>query len=150
MNSSVQGESSDRTSAFSHNFNNQFKVLYYNGRSLLPKLSYLFAECNVHRPALVCITESWLDLNICDFEMSIPGCNIIRRDRNRHGGGVCVYVNCNYSYRVISCGPLDTECIFVSISSNLHHKSNLSVCVFYRPPSSGSLVLVFLDYYFKY
>ena len=145
MNSSVQGESSDRTSAFSHNFNNQFKVLYYSAISLIPKLSYLSAECNVHRPAVVCITESWLDPDICDFEMSIPGFNIIRHDRNRHGGGVCVYVN---SYRVISFGPLDTKCIFVSVSSNLHHNSNLSVCVFYRPRSSGLLVLVY--YFFKY
>jgi hypothetical protein len=40
------------------------------------------------------ITESWLDATIDNNDLTIPGyLPPIRRDRNRHGGGVMVYLS---------------------------------------------------------
>ncbi len=38
------------------------------------------------------IHESKIDNSVQDSEISIPGYNMIRRDRNRFGGGVVVYI----------------------------------------------------------
>jgi len=43
-------------------------------------------------PDVVCIVETWLDGEICDQELVIDGYCVVRRDRNRHGGGGCVDV----------------------------------------------------------
>ena len=47
--------------------------------------------------SIVCLTETWLDDDISDSYMSIPGYYLIRRDRTNiekaHGGGVCVYIS---------------------------------------------------------
>ena len=42
--------------------------------------------------AIIGITESKIDSAIFDTEISIEGYNIIRKDRNRHGGGVVCYI----------------------------------------------------------
>ena len=39
----------------------------------------------------MCIVESWMENEIYDNEMSIDGYNIVRADRNRHGGGVLIF-----------------------------------------------------------
>jgi hypothetical protein len=41
---------------------------------------------------VLAINESKLDNTITDGEIHIPGYVIIRKDRNRHGGGVAIYI----------------------------------------------------------
>ena len=38
---------------------------------------------------ILAINESKLDDSFTDGEISIPGYTIVRKDRNRHGGGGC-------------------------------------------------------------
>ena len=85
------------------------------------------------KPHVICITESWLDTHISDQELSIDGYNIIRRDRNRHGGGVALYISTNLSYKIIFVGT-SIECIFVTVEIS---SCKVNVCVFYCPPSSN-------------
>ena len=85
-------------------------------------------------PDIICITESWLDENITDDKLCLPGFNLLRLDRNRHGGGVAMYINDLFLYRVIfSCNLL--ECLTVSISFGA---CKFCVCLFYRPPNSSA------------
>ena len=58
-------------------------VLYFNARSLLPKIDELRALSLFHRPHLICIVELWLDNQILNCELSIDDYDIIRLDRNR-------------------------------------------------------------------
>ena len=44
-------------------------------------------------PAIMAFTETWLDDTISDGEIAIPGYSIYRKDRNRQGGGVAIYVS---------------------------------------------------------
>ena len=50
-----------------------FKILYFNARSILPKLDELKIITENSNPDVVCITETWLSQEISDGEMSIPG-----------------------------------------------------------------------------
>ena len=36
---------------------------------------------------LLCICETWLDDTIQDSEIHVDGFSVVRKDRNRHGGG---------------------------------------------------------------
>ena len=48
--------------------------------------------------ACIAISETWLDDNVFDSELSILNYNIHRRDRNRHGGSVCLYIRSDISF----------------------------------------------------
>ena len=60
----------------------------------------------------MCICEAWLGSDIEDNELSIDGYRIIHLDRNRHGGGVALFISSNLSHKVIY-GSF--ECIIVSL-----------------------------------
>ena len=79
-------------------------LLHYNVRSLIPKLDNLKAECTIFKPQVVCICETWLGPDIDDNELSINGYRTIRLDRNRHGGGVALFISSNLSHEVIYLG----------------------------------------------
>ncbi len=44
------------------------------------------------------INKSKIDNSVMDGEISIPGFNLIKKDRNRAGGGVVLYIRDNLSY----------------------------------------------------
>ena len=116
--------------------------MYFNARSVLPKLDELRALCKTHKPTIVCIVESWLDSTLENNEICIENYAIVRADRNRHGGGVLLYVIESLSFNVIFPGSSDLELIILSIPV-AQPPSSLKFCLslFYRPPSSPSSVL---------
>ena len=68
--------------------------LYYaNCRSLLPKLDELRLSAEISKPDIIAITETWLDPAIDGCKAAIPSYQLFRRDRNRHGGGICLYIH---------------------------------------------------------
>ena len=79
-------------------------ILYFNARSLLPKVDELRALVEQKSPHIICIVESWLSESIEDNEISIGDYQIHRLDRNRHGGGILMYMHCSLSVKVLSCG----------------------------------------------
>ena len=66
--------------------------MYYNARSLLPKFDHLILSIATYSPHIVCIVETWLCSEINSSEIDIPGYQLYRKDRNRQGGGVLMYV----------------------------------------------------------
>ena len=82
----------------------------------------------------ICITESWLSDDILNCEIAIPNFNIVRRDRNRNGGGVTVYIKDCFEFKIISHGPLDLEFLALSVHNG---NKKIYVCLLYRPPSSS-------------
>ena len=72
--------------------------LHVNARSFIPKISELRTVAHRTRPAVVCITEFWLDSSVTDGEIQIEGYDVLRRDRNRNGGGVCAFVRNDSAY----------------------------------------------------
>ena len=66
----------------------------------------------------MCIYETWLDNAISDNELTIVDYKPVRPDRNRHGRGVAIYVNVDFTYNVICAGNYILECNIVSVVIN--------------------------------
>ena len=82
------------------------------------------------------INKSKIDeLIIPDNETSIPGYNLNRKDRNRAGGGVVLYIRDNipFSNRE-DLVPSSLEVVCAEI--NRPHSKSFLVCIWYRPPNS--------------
>lgn len=115
-----------------------FSLLYFNVRSLLPKIDEFRIICSVSKLDVVCITESWLDSTIDDCEISIQGYSVFRLDRSRHGGGVLIYVKSLFTCSILFKGTTEFECIVINIACSVNPSlgSDVSICLFYRPPGS--------------
>ena len=68
-------------------------IAHLNIRSLLPKMDEI-RHCLSGKspPAVIAFTEIWLDDTIVNGEIAVQGYSVYRKDRNRHGGGIVVYV----------------------------------------------------------
>jgi hypothetical protein len=68
-----------------------------NINSLLKNIEhirYILSQYSFH---IFAINESKIDSLVNDSEISIPGYKLVRRDRNRNGGGVVIYMFKNTS-----------------------------------------------------
>ena len=75
-------------------------IYHLNICSLLPKLDDVAIEFQDFD--VVCFSETHLDDSITNDHISIPGYQEPeRKDRNRHGGGIAVYVKNTLAYRRI-------------------------------------------------
>ena len=114
---------------------NDLSILYFNARSILPKLDDLRVEVAAQNPSIVCVVETWLSEDISDL-VSIQDYDVIRLDRNRHGGGVLIYIHTSFTWEVLLRGPNNLKFLSLSIRpfcSAFKH----CVSVLYRPPSSS-------------
>ena len=66
-------------------------------------------------------------------EICIPGYEIMRLDRIRHGGGVLIDVSSLFSYNILFTGDSSFECIIISLKLD---SCNFCVCLLYRPPNA--------------
>lgn len=67
--------------------------------------------------------------------IDIEGYKLIRNDRNRHGGGICVYLKKSLGHRVLSKSPNcpgETEHLVVEIKNR---SEKLLLGVLYNPPN---------------
>ena len=69
------------------------KIPYANARSILPKIDELRTVVSCDSPDIVCVVETWLSEEIANDEVVIEGYDCFRHDRNRQGGGVCIYTS---------------------------------------------------------
>ena len=70
-----------------------FKIALLNVNSLTKHIDELKVFlANKALDVLANINESNLDLVDSDRQVNLKGYNIVRRDRNRDGGGVCFYL----------------------------------------------------------
>ena len=73
---------------------------YLNARSILaqssdglPRFDHLYNfVCLDNSFDVILVTETHLDNSIESLEINIEGYQIFRKDRNRHGGGVAIYM----------------------------------------------------------
>lgn len=73
-------------------------VCHVNAQSLSNKLDRITVELGGFD--VITISETWLDTTISDEDIKLPNYqNPIPLDRNRHGGGVAMYVKSNISFK---------------------------------------------------
>ena len=89
-------------------------------------------------PDIICLTETWLKPTVSDAEVQIPGFNIIRKDREKRGGSVCVYIRNHISAKEINISQVSSNEHIEILSLKIQVNMNKSIVVttIYRSPSA--------------
>ena len=90
--------------------------------------------------AVIGLSETKLDKTIFDSEISIPNYSLIRKDRNRKGGGVACYIRGDICFN--SQNYLSDEIENISFDLLLPKTKPISIAIVYKPPTDNH----FLDY----
>ena len=70
-----------------------------------------------HQYDIICVIETWLDNTVNDDEVELDGYDLVRKDRNRHGGGVAMFIRSTINYKTRSdIMPDNLETITVEIT----------------------------------
>ncbi len=110
------------------------KCILMNARSIVNKVTDLHSLLTTDRPHVVAITETHLDANILDTELVDNSYSVVRRDRNRQGGGVMIITSNKLpTKRRCDLESSTLEILWVEIT--LYPKFVL-LGLLYRPPSS--------------
>ena len=75
-----------------------FKIAALNIASLISHIDELKMVMSSQTLDILAINETRLDSTIADKDISIIGYNVVRKDRNRHGGGVLLYVKETWNF----------------------------------------------------
>ena len=117
----------------------EFSVLHLNTRSILNKFDDLKAYLNSleYKFSVIGLSETWLDQNnINDFPLPCYH-NIGKVRKNKHGGGVGLYVNCSYQFRERDDLAVNIDDVIESQFIELTSKpKNTLIGIIYRPPNS--------------
>ena len=109
--------------------------------SLIPKLHEVKFIAQKTKAACICISESWLNDSVPDAEVHIDNYCLQRKDRNRHGGGVCIYIRSDLSFNIRSdLYHDDLEAIWIDL---FLPKSKPILCgAIYRPPTQQNFYTI--------
>lgn len=90
---------------------------------------------------IICLTETWLNDNVFDFELGFTSYNLYRNDRNslsygkKRGGGVLIAMN-----KIISCDELNVSSVLgieqVFLKLILNNIKIILGCI-YIPPNNS-------------
>ena len=81
---------------------------------------------------IIAISETHIDDTVSSYNLELPGYSLFRRDRNRDGGGVALYiVDTLVATRRLDLESPDLESIWVEVAYN-ENKMLVGTC--YRPP----------------
>ena len=94
---------------------------------------------------LIAFNETRLDSNITDNIVHLTDYDIIRKDRSRNGGGVCICLRSSINYKIRNdLVPSELEAVCIEIIKP--HSKPVLVTTVYRPPSALS---EFFDHFEK-
>lgn len=111
-------------------------ILHLNVRSLIHKMDEIRLLFASNKVGIISFSETWLDNSINDSEIEIENYVVIRKDRNRNGGGVCVYIRSDICYNVRT--DLDhahIEAVWLDIL--FPNSKPLLIGALYRPPDQS-------------
>jgi exonuclease III len=117
------------------------KIASFNINSLLRHVDELRLMLSDSEIDVFAINESKIDNSV--NEISIPGYNMIRKDRNRFGGGVVVYIREIYSFyerKDLNSDDLEMTCIEICKPRS----RPFLISAWYRPPNSEMKLFDFL------
>ena len=110
-------------------------LIHLNINSVLPKIDELREIAKKTRATVIGLTETKLDATILDGEVNIEGYELIRSDRNRHGGGVACYIKNDVAFRSRGGFFNEIENLFFNIL--LPKTKPILVGIVYRPPDQS-------------
>lgn len=106
-----------------------------NIASLLKHIDELRVLMSDQTLDVLAVNETRLDDTVSNQMIHIDGYDIVRRDRNRRGGGVCLYIRGTFNYtRRHDVVDVDIEAVCVEI--NRHNSKPFAIISAYRPPNA--------------
>ena len=85
---------------------------------------------------IMALNETRLDETITDNMIDVDGYDIVRKDRNRNGGGVCFYLRSSINYKVRNdLIPNELEAVCIEITKP--NSQPFIVITVYRPPNTS-------------
>ena len=112
-----------------------FKMAFLNIVTLPGKINEIrHIVCNKNID-LIAFNETRLDRSIPDGLIDIDGYEVIRKDRSRNGGGVCIYLRNSINFKVRS-DLIPTELEAVCLEITKPHRKPFFVTTIYRPPNA--------------
>ena len=85
---------------------------------------------------IIAFNKTRLDSSFTDSMIHLDGYNMIRKDRSRKGGGVCMYLRSSINYKIRSDLKLsELEAVCVEITQP--HSQPFIVATVYRPPNAS-------------
>lgn len=128
-----------------------FKCTHLNVRSLYrnyDEIGHFLHDNNIH---VLALNETLLDDSISDSELRVQDYDLLRKDRNRNGGGVAIYIQNSITYEVVNSEVFDSlELLLIKIRPK--SSSPFLFMSWYRPPDSKielmdryERVLAFID-----
>ena len=121
--------------------NRGLHLIHLNINSLLPKIDELRDIAKRIKATVIGISESKLDSTFLGPEIYIENYEILRFDRNRHGGGAACYIRSDISYKLNSLLPNEFENTTVDIL--MPHTKPITVGIIYRPPNQSKFLDIF-------
>ena len=117
-------------------------VLYTNCRSLNTwKLAELQSYAEIHKPGLICLTETWLDNNKQELNQ-IDGYNNHFANRSKRiGGGVAILSSSHLDVTVLSTHKSRTVSAVWVLVSYKNFKP-LIICCIYHPPNADQTTTI--------
>lgn len=88
---------------------------------------------------IIGVTETWLNENIPDQLIQLPGYSVFRKDRSSRGGGLCIYIKTEMNAKKVQFEQADTGWEHIWISFKLNNYD--FICgTLYRPPRNNILI----------
>lgn len=117
------------------------KVIFLNARSVYSHLCELQVEFNRTNFVALCLSETWLNVNLPSGIVKIEGFNLIRQDRAyvKRGGGVAIYLREDFEWEPLphDCHKSDTNIEIFSIIVKRKFLRNLYLSIVYLPPKAN-------------
>ena len=109
-------------------------VCSLNIGSLLKHFGEIKVFLDEYKPHILGLNETRLNDDVEDDDLFIEGYSIVRRDRNRNGGGVPIYISDDIPYNTRP--DFDTGIESVSIQANIPFVKPIIFTCVCRPPGS--------------
>ena len=111
------------------------KVCCLNINSLLKHVDEVRIFYKTHKPHVLCLKETKLSNEINDEDLQIENYHtIFRKDRDRHGGGVAIYVSDTIKLKKRE--DLLTEIESITVELDIPFVKPILITTVYRPPDS--------------
>ena len=113
-------------------------MIHLNINSVLSRIDELRVVAKKSKASIIGVTESKLDAAVLDGEVNIDGYEVIRSDRNRHGGLVACYARDDISFNVRS--DFSDEIENIVFDMLLPKTKPILVEILYRPPDQSKFL----------
>lgn len=110
-----------------------FKMALLNINSLTKHFNEIEIFLSKQPLDVLAINETKLDKRSSDESIKIPGYICVRKDRDRHGGGVCMYLRESLNFTRKTCYE-DSNLEMISIELKSSNSSPFLLTTWYRPP----------------